>query len=602
MLEVLGIQKVISIDDEHLDDDSTYDPDRVVAMLQAGSLALDALVTDPILASVFTDPDGEVLDVDAAVDAVRAGVTEDTSRQLALMTARAADEDETPGVLDPEDATDVSIRPLLEQLFADHNYEALTLTEWNAAGGNAAIDGSVSTLVLVDRDFSHEGLAAEAGDQVVADLIRAGGGSVRACMLTHSTNTEADERQREQETGQAQQLAPGALVVLSKTGLRDEPIKFAAKFRRMLLLEHLAALRDIIGSALEAGLAASRARLENLNEFEMISMLGSAIEEGAHEPDHILRLLQADARRAIQDRVRPDGQTVDVIHPLHRALDVDFEPLGLQESDLGSIELAEMYDDGDFLARTAQSIEPGDVFQIVDANEVLAGRSPSSKHYLVLLAQPCDVVVRGTGERGKNVPSHMVLARVHRLKEKDLPQARKRENVLLPAFPSDVAGPRLIKLAEVVHVPVLALDLCVFDSDGYSRMVVGAATPTRASWAWSERHRKIQEELGQVIESAGALGLDELDEAKAVAVVRGLTGCLQLPSGSGKSVDSRISVQDKSLAFGLRRVARLNDAATRSLLIQATHHQGRPADEARLVDRPLSAARRRERSYEGGGA
>ena len=101
-------------------------------------------------------------------------------------------------------------------------------------------------------------------------------------MLTHSTNTEAEERQREQETGQAQQLAPGALVVLSKTGLRDEPIKFAAKFRRMLLLEHLAALRDIIGSALEAGLAASRARLENLNEFEMISMLGSAIEEGAH--------------------------------------------------------------------------------------------------------------------------------------------------------------------------------------------------------------------------------------------------------------------------------------------------------------------------------
>ena len=106
----------------------------------------------------------------------------------------------------------------------------------------------------------------------------------------------------------------------------------------------------------------------------------------------------------------------------------------------------------------------------------------------------------------------------NRLKEKDLPQARKRENVLLPAFPSDVAGPRLIKLAEVVHVPVLALDLCVFDSDGYSRMV-GAATPTRASWAWSERYRKIQEELGQIIESAGALGLDELDEAKAVAVV-----------------------------------------------------------------------------------
>lgn len=593
MLEILGIQRVISIDDEHLDDDSTYDPDRVVAMLQAGGLTLDSLVMDPILASIFTDPDGEVLEVDAAVDAVRAGVTDEASRQLALMTARAADEDETPGVLDPEEATDVSIRPLLEQLFADHNYEALTLTEWNAAGGKAAIDGSVSTLVLVDRDFSHEGLAAEAGDQVVADLIRAGGGSVRACMLTHSTNTEVDERQREQEVSQAQQLAVGALVVLSKTGLRDEPVKFAAKFRRMLLLEHLAALRGIIGSALEAGLAASHARLENLNEFEMISMLGSAIEEGSHEPDHILRLLQADARRAIQDRVRPDGQTVDVLHPLHRALDLDFRPLGLDDSgDLETIELAEMYDDADFLASTVQPIEPGDVFQIVNAAEALGGHRPSSRHHLVLLAQPCDVVVRGSGSRGSNVPPHMVLARVQRLKRDDSSAAMKRGNVFLPRFPGDQGGARLIKLAEVVHVPVLALDLCVFDPGGYSRMSVGDVVSPRASWSWSSRHMRLQERVKDIVDLAAALGLDSLAADNAATVTRGLTGCVQV---TGASVEAAISVANTRVAFGLRRVARLNDAATRSLLIQATHHQGRPADEARLVDHPLSAERKRAR-------
>lgn len=597
MLEILGIQRVISIDDEHLDDDSTYDPDRVVAMLQAGGLRLDALVTDPILASVFTDPDGEVLEVDAAVDAVRAGISDEASRQLALMAARAEDEDETPGVLDPQDATDVSIRPLLEQLFADYNYEALTLTEWNAAGGNAAIDGSVATLILVDRDFSHEGLAAEAGDQVVAELIRAGGGSVRACMLTHSTNTEADERQREQEVGQAQQLAAGALVVLSKTGLRDEPVKFAAKFRRMLLLEHLTSLRTILGSALEAGLAASQARLASLDEFQMISMVGSAIEEGAHEPDHILRLLQAESRRAMQDAVRPDGQTVDVLHPLHRALDVDFSPLGLDVSgDLESIELAEMYDDAAFLARTVQSIEPGDVFQIVNAAEALGGHSPSTHHHLVLLAQPCDVVVRGTGERGPNVPPHMVLARVQRLKADDRSSQTRRENIFLPRFPGNQGGARVVKLAEVVHVPVLALDLCVFDPDGYSRMSVGDVVPARTPWSWSMRYARLQESVQEIVTAADALGLDELDANKAEAVTRGLTGCLQV---NGPSVTAGISVKDKRLAFGLRRVARLNDAATRSLLIQATHHQGRPADEARLVGLPLSADRVRERQKGG---
>lgn len=596
MLDILGIQRVISIDDEHLDADVEFEAERVVALIQAGGLGLDEMAADPILATIFIDSDGEIVDVDTAVDIVRAGVDGDVARQLASMMARAEDQDATPGVLDPEDATDVSVRPLLEQLFSDHNYEAVTLAQWNAAGASAN-DAKTATLVLVDRDFSHEGLAAEAGDQVVADLIRSGGGAVRACMLTHATITEADERLLEQQVGEAQQLSAGALAVLSKTGLRDEPVKFAAKFRRMLLLEHLSVLRGILGDALDAGLAASRARLDSLDEFELISMVGSAIEEGAHEPEHILRLLQAESRRAMQEAVRPDGQTMDVLHPLHRALDVDFKPLGLDEaSDVAAIEVAEMYDDGAFLARTVQSTEPGDIFQIASSAEILGGRSPVGKHHLVLLAQPCDVVVRSTGHRGVNVPPHMVLARIHSLKKVDSSQISRRENVLLSTFPAEPPDARLVKLAEVVHVPALALDLCVFDVDGYSRMTLGDPVPPKASWAWTMRHAKLQERLKEILEAAEALDLDNLDAEQAAAVTSGLTGCLPVPGLSSKlTVSAHISVKEKKLAFGLRRIARLNDAATRSLLIQATHHQGRPADEARLIGLPLSADRKRAR-------
>lgn len=597
MLDILGVRRVISIDDEHLNAGVEFEAERVVAMMQAGGLGLDEMAADPILATIFVDSDGETIDVDAAVDIVRGGVPCDVARQLASMMARAEDEDATPGVLDPEDATDVSVRPLLEELFSDHRYEAVTLAEWNEARGSANDAEDAATLVLVDRDFSHEGLAAEAGDQVVADLIRSGGGAVRACMLTHSTLTEADERTLEQQVGEAQQLPAGALAVLSKTGLRDEPVKFAAKFRRMLLLEHLTALRDILGNALQAGLAAGTARLDNLDEFELISMVGSAIEEGAHEPEHILRLLQAESRRATQEAVRPDGQTMDVLHPLHRALDVDFKPLGLDEaSDVAAIEVAEMYDDGAFLARTVQSTEPGDIFQIANTAEVLGGHSPGSKNHLVLLAQPCDVVVRSTGHRGINVPPHMVLARIQSLKNVDSSQISRRENVLLSTFPADPPDARLVKLAEVVHIPVLALDLCVFDADGYSRMTLGDSAPPKASWAWTMRHARLQERLKEILDAAEALDLDNLDGDQAMAVTSGLTGCLPVPGLPAKlTVGARISVKERKLAFGLRRVARLNDAATRSLLIQATHHQGRPADEARLVGLPLSADRKRAR-------
>ncbi|MBZ5735137.1 hypothetical protein K8Z61_11590 [Nocardioides sp. TRM66260-LWL] len=583
VLDLLGVERVISIDDEHVlnDEEVPFDPAVVVARIQTAALPLTDLVDDPVLRDLFMDADGEVLEIDAAVDVVRGDLPLAAESRLTELCVLSEVEDETPGVVDPEDVTDVSSRPALETLFADHGYQALTLAEWQAAGGRAVVADGVTTLVLVDRDFSREGAATNAGDGIVGDLLAGEGvGDLRCCLLTHSAQTAADERGLEEEIAEANDLDRNAFVVLSKSQLSQDPRRFAHRLLGVLMRQHLGSLRHVLGQALEAGHDAAVELLGRTSDFQLLSMFAAAVTEGAHEPDHLMRPLRTVMRRAIAAALRADDLTATTLDPLHEALLLIPSAGGdLDQDEVAGLVASEMFDSASDLAGLAQPIEPGDIFQIVDPHEVLAGRKPESKYHLILLAQPCEVMVRGTGKRGENVPAHWVLARV---KSFDAKVANRAENVKLATFFDH--KPRHIKLGEVVHLPVLALDLCVFDPDGYSRFGQADNCPPAASWAWSKHFELLKNEIASLVDAAADAGLESATGSGAELIVRGVTGCIGPKVGMEKqTVNVAISLDSRSIAFGLRRVGHLNDEATRSLLVQATHHQGRPADEAELV-------------------
>jgi len=583
VLDLLGVQRVISIDDEHLlnDEEVPYDAAAVVARLQTEALPLADLVEDPVLRDLFTDSDGEVLDVAAAVDVVRGQLSVAAESRLTELVLLAAVEDETPGVLDPADVTDVSSRPALETLFGDHGYQALTLAEWQLAGGRAHLVDGVPSLVLVDRDFSREDAATNAGDGIVSALLAGEGvGSVRCCLLTHSAQNASDERRLEEEIAEANGLDRNEFVVLSKSQLSQDPRRFAGRLLGVLMRQHLGTLRRILGQALDAGHAAAVELLGRTSDFQLLSMFAAAVKEGAHEPDHLMRPLRAAMRRAIAAALRAEDLTATTLDPLHKALQLNQTAAGdLEQDEVAELVASEMFDSDTDLAGLVQPIEPGDIFQIVDPNDVLAGKKPSSKYHLILLAQPCEVMVRGTGLRSPNVPAHWVLARVKSYDEK---VANRAENVALPTFFDHKR--RHIKLGEIVHVPVLALDLCVFDPDGYSRFAEDDTCAPAASWAWSRHFDLLKNEITSLLNAAAEAGIGSATTGGARLIARGVTGCIGPLTGLEKqTVDVAISLDPRSIAFGIRRVGHLNDEATRSLLVQATHHQGRPADEAELV-------------------
>lgn len=583
VLDLLGVQRVVSIDDEHFlnEEDVPFDAAAVVARIQTGALPLGDMVEDPVLRELFTDADGEVIDSDAAVDVVRGQLSVEAESRLTELILLAEVEDDTPGVADPTDVTDVSSRPALESLFGANGYQALTLSEWQTAGGQALVADGVPSLVLVDRDFSREGAATNAGDGILSALLaNEAGENVRCCLLTHSAQNAADERQLEEEIAETHGLSRTSFVVLSKSQLAQDPRRFAGRLLGVLMRHHLETLRQILRQALDAGHASAIDLLGRMSDFQVLSMFAAAVKEGAHEPDHVMRPLRAASRRAIAATLRAGDLTAATLNPLHEALLLSQDAAGdLEQDDVAELVASEMFDDANDLASTAQPIEPGDIFQIVDAPAVLAGSKPASKYHVILLAQPCEVMVRGDGARGPNVPAHWVLARV---KSFDPKVAHRAENVPLQTFFDH--KPRHIKLGEIVHVPVLALDLCVFDPDGYSRFSVENLCPSAASWTWSKHFDLIKGETASLIASAAEAGIESAGATGSALIASGLTGCIRpLPGMEKQTIGVAINVDTQSIAFGLRRIGHLNDEATRSLLVQATHHQGRPADEAELV-------------------
>ncbi|MBZ5740665.1 hypothetical protein [Nocardioides mangrovi] len=594
VLDLLGIERVIGVDDQNMLDEGNdpYDADTVVAQLQSGMLPLADLVADSVLRAVFTDDDGEVVDLDEAVDIARGGdLPKPAQSRLAELSQLAEVDDDTPGQVDPVDVTDVSSRPALEAIFRDHGFESLTLAQWQATG-SASLDQNGPTLVLVDRDFSREGGATDAGDRVVAELLaRSDVDRTWCCLLTHSAQDEDDEEQLEREITAANDLQPGALVVLSKPQLDADPERFAIRLLGVLFRQHLSTMREVLGTALTAGHTAAAELLAKTTDFQLLSMFAAAIKEGVHEPDHVLRPLQAVARRAMSEAVRPADGTRDTLAPMHEALALNMGSSGLRPDDVSAIEALELFDSASFLSGTVQPIEPGDIFQIVNPDQVLLGKKPESRYHLILLAQPCDVMVRSDGSRGKNVSPYWLLARVKSFdptKPADLKEQDRPENVVLPSFLD--LKPRMIKLAEIVHVPVIALDMCAFDSHGYSRLKLGKLPPSRASWAWTKRYETLTAAVDEILQGAKTANLSRLKPTSAALLTKALTGCLDSPPDVPEKqvVSARIGIRRRTVAFGLKRIGHLNDAATRSLLVQATHHQGRPADEAALVIDPIT--------------
>jgi hypothetical protein len=130
-------------------------------------------------------------------------------------------------------------------------------------------------------------------------------------------------------------------------------------------------------------------------------------------------------------------------------------------------------------------LELGDIFE------------KSGGRLFVLIAPPCDLMVRRKGHRADSMKEAVLAEIIGEVSD-------ERRNVTweLPYF--DRATKRYVDFKRTLSVKLFGLDLCVFNSDGNASITPGEPSPEHLIPPWAARYAVLQQELKPVLKKIGA--------------------------------------------------------------------------------------------------
>ncbi|RYC66956.1 hypothetical protein [Spirosoma sordidisoli] len=158
-----------------------------------------------------------------------------------------------------------------------------------------------------------------------------------------------------------------------------------------------------------------------------------------------------------------------------------------------------------------------ELFEIKSLNEIhselrtgdiFRATLPDGVQDFVLLAQPCDLIVRQNGKR-KSVVVTMAPIRTFTNQEEYDGHLRKEKSYdktvwKLDSYPADAAGLAFVELNSLVSVEVRVLDLAVLSKNGNCTLYFSADTqcPEELQSTWQKRFSHLYEDLHQVNQTA----------------------------------------------------------------------------------------------------
>ena len=471
---------------------------------------------------------------------------------------------------------DVRAADVLEHTLRDlcgHEFVTLSLAQWwHQSEKLLQSPDASSTLFLFDRDFRREGKSADEGLSLVqAVLARA----VGYCgLLTHTVSING-EYQAWQELSAEHALDRDRFVVIAKARLAatpPDPYSFLRMLRLAALSGRCADIKKKAWQVFEDSLSEARSQMERLSvlDFDQI-VLASSLREGVWEPDTLFRVFSLLMRREARERLHNDAKLSEAVATARRVSRLPAEArelFGAEQGCLGAlgIQRFEAYETGEFLNRYHQPIDLGDMFEDNDG-----------RRYLVL-AQPCDLMVRSTGGlRGKRSYDNKDRRCVPLVEiNTDVPQGAdaKSRFVILPYYDEATGRPAYADLAKVHHVRLAVLDLCAFHADGLATIDLEAACPDVLLEPLKYRYEILRALFGRARDSHDGVRRRGFTAAEALAMV---------PQAS-TTERFRASVDNAVVRYGVKRVLRLRQPRAGAVLSAFALYYSRPAFEHDLME------------------
>lgn len=553
ILTALGVARVVYVDDANAESIS-------VEHVIAAAVGLDAKLLLTVLPGLGDSiPDDHAV-LTAKIREFWGGLNAAEQRkrgQEVVFAARRYDGNET------DDVADVSI---LSQLIPETKLLSLSPSQWEDQKDRLLQESKTQrTLFLLDQDFSNAGGDSVGGIKIIASLLARDDMENLICgLLTHTVTPESQLQQWE-ALSQMYSIPRDRFVVIPKLHLSKAPILFAQTLKFAALSPDFNELKrktkEIITKA--ATVAADRIEMVSIYDLDHIVFQVSA-GEGLWEPDMLFRL-HAMFHRLESRRLAHDGGVLESIAAKLRdvsAIPTRYDHLPTPES-AWALQREELYEHGDHINRNHLPLELGDIFERVG--------SCSAKKY-ILLAQPCDLMVRGNGKREPEL--HRVPL-VEIVPSDESPHYSEE----MPYFDPSPSKKWFVKLKRVHFVRGCLLDLCVFNHDGVARLIIGGYAPAGMRPAWKARHDILSPHWSQLVRKLDTL---EPEKGESDAVIKVKQKCAKdlgglllnddLFKGSLDEVDGV-----RSVTYDCKRVGRLSRARAIGLLMSYTATLGRPA-------------------------
>ena len=553
ILTVLDVNRVVSVDDAN---DESISVENVIAAAHGLDTTLLLTVYPELGDSIPDDRDilaSKIREVWKQLDPM----LQAERGQAVIVAARRLDGNET------DDVADVSI---LSQLIPRDKLVSFSPAQWEAQKDRLLQESeNERTLFMFDQDLSGTGGDSEGGIKIIASLLARDDTESLICgLLTHTVTPETQPQQWE-ELSKTHGIPRDRFVVIPKLHLSKAPILFAQTLKFAALSPDFTELKRKTKEIIADSVAVAADRVEKVSIYDLDHIVFQvSAEEGLWEPDMLFRLHAMFHRAESRRLAHQGGKLESIAAKLREVSGIPMKGDLLPTPDSAwALQREELYEFYDHINTNHLPLELGDIF------EQVGGRSV--KKY-ILLAQPCDLMVRSDGKRHPEL-FRVPLAEVVQV-DKDPHYSEE-----MPYFDTSPVNKWFVKLKSIHFVRGCILDLCVFNKDGVAKLEVNGNAPSGIRPAWKTRHDILSRHWNKAVRKADMLAPVD-NEFPAVTqfkqgIARDLGGLLfddDLFKGSLAESDGV-----RSVTYNCKRVGRLSRARAIGLLMSYTATLGRPA-------------------------
>jgi hypothetical protein len=353
----------------------------------------------------------------------------------------------------------------------------------------------------------------------------------------------------------------------------DNPLLFADGIKKAVLNSYLEKLKTETLKLFEDAYTNSVTNLKSLGVYELDYILRAASSEGEWEAEILVRVFQIFLRNYLQESLLSPQNAFNFNKELQRTRpisSVDTNPVDDGYINVINLRKLELYDKPNLIAYSP--IQLGDIFDWNDKT-------------WILLAQPCDLAIRESGEREIN---NLVVPLIPLIEEISVKSAKEkrgleywRSKAPLMYYLEDYDRVGILGFKEAQWVNIDVLDIATLNSTGECKLnLKKLKIPDHLPVVWQkrltflfEKYNTYAQELEKVTPTVRRIKRKD---------VGGLLWQNSLPKFTFVN-SSSISYSKQEFDFGVKRIGRFRQRGAETLLKSFAQYMSRDADQVNFA-------------------